>query len=355
MRFQVLDAHRPAEFAAWIGLWRAWPHREVMGHPAYAQLFARPCDRVVCVAGEDRGGSILFPLVLRPLAAEPWSRPGERRWDALTPYGYGGPFAWGSAARDDEAFWRCYLGWCRDERLVTTFLRLSLFPDQLARLPWATETRSTNIVVSVRDGPEALWRGYEKRVRKWVRIAEAAGVEVQLDRDASRLDAFLAVYDHTMRRRQADAWYFFPRTFFEAIRDRLPGQYAFFHALSRGEVVSSDLYLCSEQRIYSFLGGTQASAFPQGVNYLLKHRSAVWAAREGKRECVLGGGYEPRDGVFLYKRAFVRRGGEVPFKVASGVHDEHACRELAADRAAFAARNGHVWIPRPGFFPPYRS
>jgi hypothetical protein len=355
MRFQVLDAHRPGEHAAWVELWHAWPHREVMAHPAYAQLFARPCDRVVCAVGEDDGGCILLPLVVRPLSAEPWARSDERRSDALTPYGYGGPFAWGSGPRDDAAFWRCYLSWCRDERLVTTFLRLSLFDDQLARLPWPVETRSTNIVVPLTGGPEALWRGYESKVRRWVRTAEAAGIEVLLDRDSSQLDAFLAVYDHTMRRRGADPWYFFPRTFFEAIRDRLQGHYAYFHALADGELVSSDLVLCSEQRVYYFLGGTRQSAFPKGVNYLLKHRCALWAAGEGKRQAVLGGGYEPRDGVFRYKRAFARRGGEVAFKVASVVHDEHACDELVVDRAAFAAREGQAWIPRPGFFPPYRA
>jgi hypothetical protein len=101
MLFRVLDAGTPEGLAAWTDLWSAWPGREVMAHPEYARLFARPCDRVVCAAGRDDAGSILFPLVLRPLAAEPWAVRDERRWDATTPYGYGGPFAWGGAGRDD--------------------------------------------------------------------------------------------------------------------------------------------------------------------------------------------------------------------------------------------------------------
>jgi hypothetical protein len=354
MRFDVLDARDPGDRAVWTRLWHTWPHREVMAHPEYARLFARPHDRVVCAVGTDDCGAILFPLLLRPLAEEPWARRGEQRWDAITPYGYGGPFAWGSPAPDYDAFWRDHAAWCRDERIVTTFVRLSVFPEQLAPLPWPVEARSTNIVVPVTGGPDALWRDYKAKVRRWVRTAKRAGVEVQVDREASLLDAFLAVYDHTMRRRGAERWYFFPRTFFEAIRDRLPGQYVFLHALWRGEVVSSDLVLCSVQRTYYFLGGTLASVFPQGANYLVKHRMLTWTADEGKRECVLGGGYQPDDGVFRYKRAFARHGA-VPFNVASVVHDEHACRELLADRVAQAAREGRVWVPRAGFFPPYRA
>ncbi len=354
MTFRTLDAARPEDHAAWVALWRSWPTREVMAHPEYARLFARPCDRVVCAVGEDGGGTILFPLLLRPLAAEPWAREGERRLDAVTPYGYGGPFAWGPGPRDDAAFWRAHAAWCRDERIVSTFARLSLFEDQLASLPRPPELRARNIVVPLSEGADALWKGYESKVRKWVQLAQRSGLEVVVDREGARVDAFVSVYTHTMERRGADAWYFFPRAFFEAIVRQLPGQYAFFCTLCEGEVVSTDLVLCSEENVYYFLGGTRADAFPKGPNYLLKHTVATWAIAEGKKRYVLGGGYEPDDGLFRYKRAYARR-GEVPFRVASLVHDEAACAELARDRAAHAARAGQPWTARPGWFPPYRG
>jgi hypothetical protein len=353
MRFHVLDAGSPRELADWIRLWSTWPKREIMAHPEYARLFARPCDRVVCAAGEHDGRTILFPLVLRPLAAEAWARPEERRWDAITPYGYGGPFAWGSLARDDDAFWRAHAAWCCEERLVSTFVRLSLFPAEFAPLPWPVEVRMPNVVISLGAGLEAVRHGYDRNARRWIRHAERLGLGVVEDRDGSRLDSFLNVYMHTMFRRRA-AEHALRRAFFEALIERLPGQYAFFHAVRRGEVISTELVLCSARRVYSFLGGTLADAFEFGPNFLLKDHIAAWAIAEGKKEYVLGGGYQPGDGVFRYKRSFARD-GQVPFQVAAVVHDEHACRELSAERAAFAAREGRAWAPRPGFFPPYRA
>jgi hypothetical protein len=354
MTFRALDASVPDDLAAWVRLWRSWPGREVMAHPEYARLFARPCDRVVCATGRDDHGTILFPLVLRPLSAEPWAREGERRWDAVTPYGYGGPFAWGGEARDDRAFWRAHAGWCRDERIVSTFARLSLFEGQLATLPSPAEIRAPNIVVPLSGGAEALWSGYEGKVRKWVRRAEEAGLQVEVDVEGKRLDAFVSVYTHTMERNGADAWYFFPRAFFHAIARNLAGQYAFFHTLREGEVVSSDLVLCSEENVYYFLGGTRSEAFELGPNYLLKHAVATWAIAAGKKAYVLGGGYEPNDTLFRYKRAYARR-GEVSFRVAGMVHDEAALGELAAARAAFEEGRAGAWKPRAGFFPPYRA
>lgn len=354
MRFRILDAADTDGRAAWISLWQAWPVRDVMAHPDYARLFARPCDRVVGAVSEDGEGRILFPLILRPLSAEPWARPGERRWDAITPYGYGGPFAWGSGSREDASFWCAHAEWCRAERVVSTFARLSLFPDQIAEIPGPVEVRARNVIVPLEGGEAALWAGYDTKVRRWVRTAEAAGLEVEVDREGARLDAFLDVYAATMSRHGALAWYLFPRAFFETMLERLRGDVVFFHTLVRGEVVSSDLVLCAREHVYYFLGGTRAEAFHLGPNYLLKHRVATWAISEGKRWYVLGGGHDPEDGLYRYKRAFARH-GVVPFRIAHLVHDEASCRELEDDRAAAAAQRGESWEPRRGFFPAYRG
>ncbi len=355
MSFRALYADSAEDLVAWLDRWHRWPAREVMAHPEYARLFARPGDRVVCAAGEDGGRAVLFPLLLRPLASEPWAGDGERRLDAVTPYGYGGPFAWGPGPDDDDAaFWRGFDAWCRDLRIVSTFARLSLFGDQLSRVPGHVEVSAPNIVVPLAGGSDALWRGYETKVRRWVKVAERAGLRVEIDREGARLDGFVGVYEHTMRRHDADDWYFFPRSFFDAIVQRLRGQFAFFHALSGDRVVSSDLVLCSEEHVYYFLGGTLSDAFATGPNYLVKHGIASWAASEGKKGYVLGGGYEAGDSLFRYKRGYARR-GEVPFKVAHLVHDESGYRELVARRAAFEACAGAAWTPRAGFFPVYRA
>ncbi len=322
-------------------------------HPEYVRLFARPGDRPVCAVGQDERATILFPLLLRPLAAEPWTRPDERRWDATTPYGYGGPFTWGRGPRDDAGFWRGFAAWCREERIVSTFVRLSLDPEQLAPLPEPAEVRSPNIVRALGRDLDAIWKDYDHKVRTNVRAAERAGVEVEIDRTGGRLDAFLSVYEHTMIRRAADDFYRLPRAFFEQIVARLAGHFAFVHALAHGEVVSSELILCSAEHVYPFLGGTLAEAFPLRPNDLLRHRSIAWAISEGKKAYVLGGGLAPEDGIFRHKRAFAPR-GVVPFKVACLVHDAQACRELVRDRAA-AADGGTPWTPCPDFFPPYRA
>ncbi len=350
MRHRILDAAVPAELVDWLALWERWPGREVFAHPEYVRLFARACDRAVCAVGEDAGGVVLFPLLLRPLAAEPWAAPGEDRLDAVSPYGYGGPFAFGDGSRDDAAFWRAHQAWCREARVVSSFARLPLFDGQLPRLPAPPESRGPNVVRTLGPDLAAIWMEYDRSVRANVKAAERNGVTIEVDRTGARLDAFLEVYEHTMTRRHATGWYFFPRSFFEALVSRLAGHYAFFHALHEGRVVSTELILVSREHAYMLLSGTLAEAYPLRPNDLLRHRTVTWAAEQGLAAYVLGGGYEPGDGVYRHKRNFAPR-SQLPFRVACLVHDEGAARELEARRAA--ASPG--WAPREGYFPRYRS
>lgn len=355
MRFRLLDAADPAQHAAWMALWRAWPDREPTAHPEYVRLFARPGDRAVCAAGEAAGRTILFPLVLRPLAAEPWAPVDEARWDAVTPYGYGGPFAFGPAADTDAEFWTAYVAFCRDAGLVSTFARLALFPEALATgMPGRIEVRGPNVVRDLRVGLEAIWKDYDRTVRNNVRCAERAGLRVEVDETGARLDAFLEIYAHTMDRRQATDFYRFPRAFFEALCSKLSGQIAFVHAIHGDEVVGSELLLVSTRFAYAFLGGTRADAFQLRPNDLVRHGSVEWGVARGKEALVLGGGYAPNDGILRHKRNLAPR-GEVPFKVACMMHDEPAYHALARARAAHARAAGTEWTPRDGYFPVYRG
>jgi hypothetical protein len=354
MRFRVLDAAARQGHADWLERWQALPGREIAAHPEYALLFKRPCDRAVALAGEAEGGAILFPLVLRPIAAEPWARPGDPRWDAASPYGYGGPFAWGPGPRDESAFWRAHGEWCREERVVSTFARLSLFPDQLASMPGRVEERALNVVRALWGDRYAVWRDYAHPARTNVRAAQRAGLVVEVDPGAARLGDFVDVYRHTMARRGASPWYHFPAGFFERLVERLSAHVVLFHARLGPRVVSSELVLCSDEHMHAFLGGTYSDAYPLRPNDLLRHAAVEWGIAQGKRAYVLGGGYEPDDGIFRHKRNLAPR-GTVPFRVASMTHDERAYEELVRERAAFAAARAERWQPRSGFFPQYRS
>jgi len=195
LQIRVLDAGRLEDRAAWLELWNEWPDREIMAHPDYARLFARPQDRVLAITSRTAGGAVLYPIILRPLAQEPW---GLEAFDTTTPYGYGGPSAWGVTPSEADSFWAGFDAWAQRQKVVTSFARLSLFPEKM--LPWhgRVERSGPNIIRRLDLTEAEIWAEYSYKVRQNVQRARRQGLNVECDLSGARLDEFLAVFLATL-------------------------------------------------------------------------------------------------------------------------------------------------------------
>jgi CelD/BcsL family acetyltransferase involved in cellulose biosynthesis len=338
---ELLDAR--ADERRWLELWRSCG-REPFAHPAYGRLFAGPGERPVALVIDQPAGVALLPLLVR--------RVRDDRYDAVSPYGYGGPFfaAGGETASGAVAsVLDAVSQWAGRERLCSIFLRLSL---DLAPLDRAEVVEAAhNVVVDLRRAPEKVWGNYEHKVRKNVKKALRAGCTVgRLDLPGD-VDSFLDVYGATMRRRGAAPWYHFDKSFISRFAADLAGAYSTFAVRDRdGRTVSVEIVLESDRFLYSFLGGTLEQAFPMSPNDLLKHEIVRHGQRTGRSGFVLGGGYQPGDGIFRYKRAFDPTGVR-PFRVAKIIGDRPRYAELVAAQRPAAAPDR----PGNGFFPAYRA
>jgi hypothetical protein len=353
--FEILDTAKQSDRRRWAAAWAAWPNREVFAHPAYVELFSRTTDRSLCalLSGGDVP-LVLFPFILRPLTQEPWVGATDEIFDIATPYGYGGPFALKPETDLAKDFWEHFDEWAQRRGVVTSFVRLSLFKEQTVPFRGDVLDKAPNIVRRLDLNADELWRDYAHKVRKNVKRAKKNGLRVEVDHEGRRLDDFLDTYTSTMDRREAGRGYYFPRSFFERIVRDIPGGFMFFHVLKDETVVSTELVLVSAEHIYSFLGGTRAEAFGLRPNDLLKHEVIRWGLSAKKKTFVLGGGYQPNDGIHRYKLSFAPS-GEMPFQVGTRVFDEGRCAKLVEMRQEWEATKGQTWEPDPGFFPPYRA
>jgi hypothetical protein len=352
--FGVWDGTHAEDRQAWLQQWRQWPAAEVFAHPDYVQLFARPGqDRAMCAHATTRAGCVLYPLLLRDLSAERvWTPDLGPAADITTPYGYGGPFCWGGEQREElgQFFWRYFQSWADQHHIVSEFVRFSLFPQQLLPYPGQRTETQQNVVRSLEIDEEALWMDMRHKVRKNVKRARASSVEVVRDASGERFEDFRRIYHATLDRRDAERGYYFADEFFQAIHQRLQGQFMYFHALLDGRVVSTELVLVSKSNVYSFLGGTDSQAFEHRPNDLLKFEIMRWARGAGKLRFVLGGGRLPEDGVFRYKETFAPH-GLVPFFTGRRILDAAQYARLAARREALACNP----LLSATFFPVYRA
>ena len=352
--FAVLDAAVPPDRDTWIQLWESWPDREVMAHPEFVRLFAQEGQQVLAAAARGERGGVLYPFILRPLASEPWNPPGTAGCDLTTAYGYGGPFAWGVPPDEARTFWSRFDRWARERKVVTSFARLSVFPEDLLPFDGEIAVNSPNVVRTLELSDEELWNDYLPKVRRNVRRARSRGCELQVDPDGLRLEEFHRIYTATMTRRNASSYYFFKPEFFESLVHHLHGHCAFFHVIHEGKAVSSELVLLSRRHAYFFLGGTLSEAFDLRPNDFLQHETFRWCRSAGKSALVLGGGYRGSEGLLKYKKSFAPR-GEVPFQVGTKTYAPELAERLVSERRRWEASRGVDWNPEPGFFPAYRS
>ena len=331
----------------WLAAWSNAPGREVFAHPCYTSLFEDERTRALAILWQGAKGSILYPFLLRQLRGEPFWRPEDGElFDMVTPYGYGGPVVLGGEPSQElfRDFYAALEKWALENKVVTEFVRFSLFDKAPQAYYGEVQHNNNNIVVDLGLSSEALWKGFRHKVRKNVQTARAAGISIAEDPAGERLSEFIDVYYHTLERRTAARHYFKPISFFKKIIASLPRKFMFFHALSGETVVASELVLLSDHRIYSFLGGTYSHSFHLRPGDLLKYHIMQWAREQGCQQFVIGGGHKPHDGIFAFKQAFAP-GGIYPFFTGKKIFNQMVYKQMVQQ----SGNKGS------GFFPEYRA
>jgi hypothetical protein len=283
-------------------------------------------------------GDVVFPLLVREAP--------EGHADVGTPMGYGGPLAAGEHPPSED-FLAAYERWCGDRRVVATFARFqpALANQQLVEGRWHLEHigHSVGWRVGGRNADE-LVEGLDPHHRRIVRKARRAGIEVTVEARPAELAAFVALYEETMRRRDASAFYFFPDAYWTQLAGPLGELLVRADARVDGELVASVVCFASPPLLHYHLGASSERGQALGANHLLFVETASWAARQGFERFHLGGGVGGfEDSLFEFKRRF-DPDGTLPAYLGKAVHDEDAYRRLS-DVAE---------IDYAGYFPAYR-
>ena len=271
------------------------------------------------------------PLFLRSEAAVFTAILRDDPADVITPYGYGGPVG--------ESFWGEYDGWCRDNGVVTTFVRFHPLYANQRQAPESVRVERLGGTVAWRlDADGDLFERMHRHHRRVVRKALAAAVEPSAIQGPDDLSTFRALYERTMERQGASEFYRFPDAYWHELETTLREHVVVFEAGDDAAL----LCLAAPPWLHYHLGASSDAGRKLGANALLFLEAARWAQELGYTRFHLGGGVGgARDSLFEFKLRFDPE-GELEMAVGKAVHDQEAYRRLAGD-------SDH------GFFPAYRA
>ena len=344
--FVTLDSPRWNEVVARM------PH-DFFHRAEYVRLAAEhergePLGFVAC----DGDAVFLAPLIVKPIAAS--LVPECERWfDAASPYGYAAPVVSPKNPPADflkravSEFKACL----QRRKIVACFLRLHpLLELPLDDVDGAGEVVMRGRTVSIDlTQPEAdIWAQIRKSHRRNLKRAAENGYVAAYDESWSEFEAFLEIYEGSMRRLGARSYYFFPRAFFEGLRNSLREHVHLFVVRKGSDVAAASLYTECGGIVSAFLGGTAGRFVEDSPLKCLDYQVSTWAKARNNRVFHMGGGLGGKeDSLFDFKAGFSPR--RHPFRTWHIIADQTTYGDLVA-------RRGRQNLPASdGFFPAYRA
>ncbi len=268
------------------------------------------------------GAEMLAPVVVREV-------PEADALDASSPYGYPGLAApQGTQLDPGRVDWS-------GTGLVSLFLRHRLGDEP----PLSGATVRNEVQIA----DPSLPRKSRPSDRQQIRRNAERGYEVRRLRGPKASDAdrgsFLATYEQTMRRADADQRYFFGDDYFAGILG-FEDSSLFLALAPQGEVAAGSIATRSDGMLHYYLSGT-ADRFLGDSPMKNVVAAIVDFSEELGLPLNLGGGLRPGDALEEFKRGFANR--TEPFHTS-----EIVCLADAYERLSGAGDAG-------GFFPAYRA
>lgn len=229
----------------------------------------------------------------------------QKYFDIVTPYGYGGFLIEGEQI---EKVCGAYEKFCQKSGIVSEFVRFHPLLrnwDGMERL-YEEQYRGKTIHMDL-ENEETIWRNITSQNRNKIRKAQKAGMEVYWGRDANIIEYFMEIYNKTMERDSASAYYFFGREFYESILNDLKYNAMWFYTKLNDVIAAISIFLYANGNMHYHLSASRKELQNLAPTNLLLYEAALWGSRNGFKRLHMGGGVGAQeDSLYKFKKAFNR-------------------------------------------------
>ena len=351
----MIDIVPITEYIKWDSVVRSFDNFEVYYLSGYVKAFEingdgtpelfyfhDSCSRAICV------------MMRRDVSDDPHFAGLEsgKYLDIITPYGYGG-FIFESIP-DQTSINNLHselIEKLTAEGYVSAFFRFNPLSDNASihHSPIEVTPLGKTIAIDL-SSLEIIWQNIIRQNRNKIRKAEKSGVTIRHGKGMELLDTFKEIYDETMRRDNADEYYFFGREFYESIDRDLYDNYEIFYAEYEGKIIAMSIIIFAGHNIHYHLSGSRYEYRNLAPTNLLLYKVALWGHEHGYKSFHLGGGVgSGEDNLYKFKAAF-NRNSDCRFAIGKLIIDDDKYQKLLNIR-----NFNDNEISRINFFPQYRA
>ena len=316
----------------WNSIVDSFPESDIYYRCEYTASLLPGNKRGVLLLFNGSESRICMPVIISDIADDPKFRgliPNGFFFDMETPYGYGGPLFDGYCKNDLLTFREELSEWCKHERIVSLFIRFhpllkNAEPSEIMfdDVAYAHKT----IFLDTTDN-DLISQNAAATCRHSIRLAERKGVSVQFDESFENIETFKSIYESVMDLHNADESYYFPKSYYDFLRDNFSRNTILITAQYENKVIAGCLWFYDENTIHYHLSGSLNEYRGLPATNLIIYKAACWANEKGIKALHLGGGMSENDSLFAFKKTF-NKNGFVDFYIGKSVFLPEKYNEL---------------------------
>ena len=270
--------------------------------------------------------------------------PEGKYFDFSCPYGYGG---WLVEGDDSEKLFDEYEKWCVNNGIISEFVR---FHPVIGNHRYSERNYTVvalgNTVSMDLSSPEIIWKNIHSKNRNMIRKAKKNGISIYSGRYPEIFRVFREIYNTTMDKDNADAYYYFGEDFYYSILNDLPYNAQVFYAVYEGKTIAASIMLTANGYMNYHLSGSIKEYSCMAPSNLLLYEAALWGNANGCKSLYLGGGVgSGEDSLYKFKKAFYKPDDLKKFRIGKKIFIHEKYYELLSFREPIES----------GYFPKYRA
>ncbi len=295
----------------------------------YIKLYLKPLQKIVKFEFSDATNQFYHITIQRPI----YSVNSELQiYDLETAYGYGG--FWCNT--DNRSFIRralnAYDAFCKEKNIVAEFFSFhpfNRFPEFFNDyFDFLVEERKT-VYVNLQKAYETIYQEYHPSLRRNLKKAQKNKLQfLELLPTPQNIFRFYQLYFATMKKNNADSFYFFPEAYFKQLFE-LP-EAKLYGVEYEGKIVNMVVMLESTPFCYYHLGASDPQYYSLNGNPFLFDQ-LIQRYQKTFTIFYLGGGAtpDPEDSLLRFKRKFSPE--TTPFFIAGKIYNKTKYDDLVKE------------------------
>jgi hypothetical protein len=269
----------------------------------YSRLYENELHQARAFVYEENDSTFVFPMLLSPI-------PGSGGlYDFETPYGYGGPVSNNAEGGFLERAVNTLVNEAKDVGILAGLIRFHPLLDnaELMKGFFPVSLDRETVYIDLEADETSIWSDQiHSKNRNAIRKAVEQGMEFEVDDTFSRIRDFAQLYDKTMKRLNAEEFYFFDEAYFSMLAKTFKGKGFLANVLKDGALASSAIILYEEGLGHYHLSGSDPKWLKGNPNNFMLYKASLELKRRGAKKFHLGGGSDsdPKNSLLAFKKKF---------------------------------------------------